>query len=91
MIKKITIVILLVSVLFLLCGCDSSPENPFTTKATDTKAYIKINEKTIVVDVKEYLVGSNGIVIIYETDGKMYKTHSVNVVLVKDMRGSEVK
>lgn len=87
MAKKIIIIILLVSVLLLLCGCENSTVNPLTTKATDTKAYIKINEKTIIVDVKEYLFGSNGIVIIYETDGKIYKTHSVNVVLVKDTEG----
>lgn len=87
MIKKITIVILLVSVLLLLCGCNSSTNNPLATKATNTKAYIKINEKTITVDVEEYLFGSNGTVTIYETDGKIYKTHSVNVVLVKDAEG----
>ena len=87
MIKKITIVILLVSMLVLLCGCES-PSDLVAKKATNTKAYIKINEKTIVVDVKEYLYGSNGVVIIYETDGKIYKTHSVNVVLIKDSEGS---
>ena len=89
MIKKITIVILLVFMLLLLCGCNSQTDNPLplATKATNTKAYIKINEKTIVVDVKEYLFGSNGVVVIYETDGKIYKTHSVNVVLVKDVEG----
>ena len=87
MIKKITIIIILISVLLLLCGCENSTDNPLATKATDTKAYIKINEKTIVVDVKEYLFGSNGVVIIYGTDGKAYKTHSVNIVLVKDEEG----
>lgn len=87
MMKKIIAIILLASVLFLLCGCDSSSESPFLMKATDMKAYIKINEKTIVVDVKEYLIGSNGMAIIYETDGKIYKTHAVNVVLVKDAEG----
>lgn len=85
--KTIIMILLLVSVLFLLCGCDSSPNNLLTTKAISTKAYIKINEKTIVVDVKEYLFGSNGVVIIYGTDGKAYKTHSVNVVVVKDAEG----
>lgn len=84
MIKKITVAILLVFMLLLLCGCDSLTDNSLATKATNTKAYIKINEKTIAVDVKEYLYGSNGVVIIYETDGKAYKTHSANVVLVKD-------
>ena len=84
MIKKITIVILLVFVLFLLCGCNDSTDNPFATKVTNTKAYIKINEKTIVVDVKEYVFGSNGTITIYETNGKKYKTHAINVVLVKD-------
>ena len=87
MIKKITIAILLVLILFLLCGCESSTDSPLAIKATSTKAYIKINEKMIVVDVKEYLFGSNGIAIIYETDGKTYKTHSMNVVLVKDAEG----
>lgn len=87
MIKKITIAILIISLLLLLCGCENSTDNLLATKATNTKAYIKINEKTIVVDVEEYLFGSNGVVIIYETDGKIYKTHSVNIVLVKDAKG----
>ena len=81
MIKKIMIVILLVSMLFLLCGCDD------VTKETYTKAYIKTNEKTIVVDVKEYGSHSNGVVVIHDTDGKIYKTHFTNVVLVKDTEG----
>lgn len=84
MIKKITIVVLLVSVLLLLCGCNGSTDNSFTTKATNIKAYIKISEKTIVVDVKDYLAGSYGTILIYGTDGKMYRTHSINVVIVKD-------
>ncbi len=70
--------------LLLLCGCSSSTNNPLAIKATNTKAYIKINEQTIVVDVKEYMFGSNGTITIYETDGKIYKTHCINVVLVKD-------
>ncbi len=72
MIKKITIVILLVFVSLLLCGCESSTDNPFATKVTNTKAYIKTNEKTIVVDVKEYVFSASGVVTIYETDGKIY-------------------
>lgn len=87
MIKKITIVILLVSVLLLLCGCESMTYNPLSTKATNTKAYIKINDGTIVIDVKEYQYVSNGVTIVYGTDGNVYKTHSVNVVLVKDAEG----
>lgn len=85
--RKIIVIILFVSVLFLLCGCKSSTNNPLATKATNTKAYIKIDEKTIVVDVKEYMFNSNEMVTIYETNGKIYKTHSINVVLVKDEEG----
>ena len=87
MIKKITIAILLVCVLLMLCGCDTVKDNPLATNAVNTKAYINMNGTTTIVDVKEYLFGSNGVVVIYETDGKMYKTHSVNVVLVKDAEG----
>ena len=88
--KKITIVILLVSMLLLLCGCSrysSSINNSFTTKETTTKAYIKIGGRTIAVDVKDYTISSIGTVEIYETDGKIYRTHWANVVLIKDTKG----
>jgi len=87
MAKKVLIVILLVAMMIVLCGCDDSSDNPLATKATNTKAYIKINDETIAIDVKEYLYGSNGVTIVYGTDGNVYKTHSVNVVLVKDAEG----
>ena len=83
MTKKVLIVLLLVAMMIMLCGCDDSSDNLLATKATNTKAYIKINDETIVIDVKEYMYGSNGVSIIYGTDGNTYKTHSVNVVLVK--------
>ena len=82
--KKFILLALMIILLLTLCGCNDSTDNPFATKVTNTKAYIKINEKTIVVDVKEYVFGSNGTITIYETNGKKYKTHAINVVLVKD-------
>ena len=85
--RKIIVIILLISVLLLLCGCDTVKDNPLATNAVNTKAYINMNGTTTIVDVKEYLFGSNGVVVIYETNGKMYKTHSANVVLVKDAEG----
>ena len=84
MTKKVLIVLLLVAMMIVLCGCEDSSDNPLATKASDTKAYIKINEKNIVVDVESYMYGSNGVAIIYGMDGKTYKTHSMNVVLVKE-------
>ena len=83
MIKKIMVVLLFVIMMLLLCGCDNSSGNPLATQTSNTKAYIKMNENTIVVDVDAYQGGSNGVMTIYGTDGTNYKTHSVNVVLVK--------
>lgn len=85
MIKKITIVILLISMLLLLCGCSSYVDNPLST-VIRYKAYIKINEETIVVDVKDYTFSSNGTIKI-ETDEKIYRTHWANVVLVGNPEG----
>ena len=89
MIKKVTIVILLVSMLLLLCGCSSSTDNPLSIKETIIryKAYIKINEETIIVNVKDYTFSSIGTIKIYGTDGKIYRTHWANVVLVGDTEG----
>ena len=87
MIKKVVIVLLFVTIMFLLCGCDNSSNHPLAMQTSNTKAYIKMNEKTIVVDVDAYQGGSNGSVIIYGTDGTNYKTHYVNVVLVKHSEG----
>ena len=87
MVKKVLIVFLLVVMMVMLCGCEDSSDNPLATKATNTKAYIKINDETIVVDVKEYMCYSNGVIVIYGIDGNVYKTHFVNIVLVKDVEG----
>ena len=87
MIKKTVIVLLLVTMMFLLCGCDDSSDYPLATQTSNTKAYIKMNDKTIVVDVDAYLGNSTGTVTIYGTDGTNYKTHYVNVVLVKHSEG----
>lgn len=87
MTKKIVVVLLLVAVMFLLCGCDNSSDHPLAMQTSNTKAYIKMNEKTIVVDVDAYLSSSNGVVNIYGTDGTNYRTHYVNVVLVKHSEG----
>lgn len=84
MIKKITIVILLISMLLLLCGCSTYTDNPVSI--IRYKAYIKINEETIVVDVKDYTFSSNGTIKI-ETDEKIYRTHWANVVLVGNPEG----
>ena len=73
--------------MIILCGCDDSSDNPLATKATNTKAYIKINDETIVIDVQEYLCGSNGVTTVYGTDGNVYRTHFVNVAFVKDAEG----
>ena len=81
MTKKIIVIILLVVIVFLLCGC-----NDLLEKTThNTKAYIKINEKIIVVDVDAYTTGSNGIVTVRGIDGKTYRTHLMNVVIVIDV------
>lgn len=77
MTKKIIVIILLIAIVFLLCGCDNSLNN--------TKAYIKINEEIIVIDVDAYTNGSNGSITIRGIDGKIYKTHLINVVLVRDV------
>ena len=87
--KKIIVILLLVSLMFMLCGCETSADL-LATKVNNTIAYIKVNEKTITVDVKEYLYGSNGVAIIYGTDGKTYKTHSMNVVLVKEKENEQI-
>lgn len=87
MTKKIIVIILLIAVIFLFCGCDNSSDHPLATSVSNTKAYIKVNEKTIVVDVNAYMGGSNGSVIVYGIDGKTYKTHYMNVVLVQDTEG----
>ena len=84
MIKKIVLILLLVAVLFLLFGCDNASDDPLATKAISTKAYIKMNDETIVIDVKEYRSYSTGCVTIIGTDKTIYKTHFVNVVLVKE-------
>ena len=64
--------------------CDISLESPL---ASNTKAYIKMGEKTIVIDINAYTDYSDGIVIVYGTDGKTYKTHFMNVVLIKEVEG----
>ena len=40
-----------------------------------------MNDETIVIDVKEYMYGTNGVVFITGTDGTKYKTHSMNVII----------
>ena len=87
MTKKIIVIILLVATMFLICGCDKYSNNPLAKKISDTKAYIKMDEKTIVIDIEAYMSSSNGIVTVYGIDGKTYKTHFMNVVLVKDAEG----
>lgn len=87
MIKKGAIVLLLIVMMALLCGCNNSSDHPLAAQAINTKAYIKVNEKTIVVDIEAYMHGSNGVVTIYGVDGKTYKTHAINVVLIKDSEG----
>lgn len=87
MTKKIIVIILLVAMMFLLCGCDGFSDHILTNKTKNTKAYIKVGEKTIVVDVDSYMDGANGSVILYGIDGKIYETHFMNVVLVKDTEG----
>lgn len=87
MTRKIIAIILLVAMMFLLCGCDTSLDSAFANKTSNTKAYIKIGEKTIVIDVDAYTSSSNGIVIVYGIDGKTYKTHFMNVVLIKEVEG----
>lgn len=87
MTKKIIVIILLVEMMLFLCGCDNSSDHPLATQVNNTKAYIKMNEKTIVIDVEAYMHGSNGVVTVYGMDGKTYKTHSMNVVLVKNAEG----
>lgn len=86
MTRKIIAIILLIVMMFLLCGCSSSG-HPLATETNNTKAFIRMDEKTIVVDVEAYTNGSNGIITIYGTDGKIYRTHFVNVALVKDAEG----
>lgn len=87
MTRKIIVIILLVAMMFLLCGCDTSSDHPLATSASNTKAYIRVDEKTIVVDVDAYIYGSNGVVTIYGADGTKYRTHSINVVLIKNAEG----
>lgn len=87
MTRKIITLILLVAMMFLLCGCDISLDSPLARKTSNTKAYIKMGEKTIVIDINAYTDYSNGIVIVYGTDGKTYKTHFMNVVLIKEVEG----
>lgn len=87
MTKKIIAIILLVAMMILLCGCDNSLDHPLATSVSNTKAYIRMDEKTIVVDVDAYIHGSNGVVTIYGADGTDYKTHSVNVVLIRNSEG----
>ena len=87
MTSKIIIIILLVAMMFLLCGCDDSSDNPLARKISNTKAYIKMDEKTIVIDIDAYMIVSDGSIIVYGIDGKTYRTHSVNVVLIKDAEG----
>lgn len=81
------VIILLVVMMFFLCGCDISSDHPLATQVSNTKAYIRVNEKTIVVDVESYSHVSNGIVIVYGADGTNYKTHFINVVLIEDSKG----
>ena len=84
MTKKIIVIILLIATVFLLCECD----DPSITKTSNTKAYIKMNEKIIVIDVDAYNASrSNGSIIVYGIDGEAYTTHLVNVVLVTDTEG----
>ena len=87
MASKMITIILLVMMIFLLCGCDNSSGHPLAISASNTKAYIRVDEKTIIVDVDAYISGTNGVVTIYGSDGTTYRTHSVNVVLVKDAEG----
>ena len=83
--KCMLLIFLLIVIMLLLCSCETVVDtHHYSANATNTKAYIKINEETIDVDVSSYLYGSDGVVIIYSTDGKIYKTHSANVVLVYD-------
>ena len=84
MTKKVMAFLLLMALMLMLCGCDTVHDNPLATNAVNTKAYINMYGTITVVDVRQYLFGSNGIVIVYGTNGKIYKTHSVNVVLEKE-------
>lgn len=87
MARKIIVLILLVAMMFLLCGCDNSSAHPLATQTKNTKAYIRVDEKTIVVDVDAYAHNSYGVITIYGADGTNYRTHIVNVVLIKEVEG----
>lgn len=82
--KKIMVILLMTALMLMLCGCDTVHDNPLATNAVNTKAYINMYGTITVVDVRQYLFGSNGVVLVYGNNGKIYKTHSVNVVLVKE-------
>ena len=84
MTKKVMAFLLLTALMLMLCGCDTVKDNPLATNAVNTKAYINMYGTITVVDVRQYLFGSNGVVIVYGKNGKIYKTHSVNVVLEKE-------
>lgn len=82
--NKLLIILLLIAMIFMLCGCGNSADVFPTKVASDTKAYIKVQGRTIVVDVESYLFTSNGVVSVTGTDGKNYKTSPVNVVIIKE-------
>ena len=88
--KKILILLMLLAMMLVLCGCDKAG-NPdiLSTKASNTKAYIKVNGHTVTVDMDRYLIGSNGTISVYATNGIIYKTHIVNVVLVTNEDDTE--
>lgn len=87
--RKILLVLMLLIAMLVMCGCDKDKAGNLdilSTKMSDTRAYIKVNGHTVAVDVDRYLLGSSGSISIYDTNGIIYKTHIVNVVLVTNYK-----
>lgn len=84
--KKVLIVLMLAVMVMITCGCNkaNSAEDLLSTHESSMKAYIHVNGHTVIVDVDKYMLGSNGIIKVFGKNGTSYKTHCMNVVLVKN-------
>lgn len=78
--KKITIIVLIVTSLIALSGCN---RDIIDTNYTFTKAVIVMGNEKININIKQWRDFDGDQIQITDENGQVYLTHSTNVLLLK--------
>ena len=80
--KKIMLIALMIGIVMLVSSCSTISVNQGSEAIA--KAHIKVFGATTSIDVKDFVITTNGVAKIIGTDGKIYRTHMANVVIVEE-------